>query len=286
MGGRWWKVIALVAIAAFIFTPAIAKAAIGNEGRIIYVKDITRDDSTGEITQTQNLYLKDISSTTATEIQVTNYSGTFSILNPQFNSDGTKVLFTSDEASSGKFSVYLVTADTTNNSGVGILLDGSGLSNDGYKYAALSPDGNLVAYTRWVSANETDLDIYDISTGYSKVEVVNLAKIPDPDGGGVGSCIVRHPVFIDDNTVAFVAEVDGIQNIYTVDLTTSTITDLTGNTSNSAQYGRLRSAWRGNSVNSLIYAKRIDTVGNPSDPVWRKKYARKSCFRRKLNLQN
>jgi len=270
MRGRWWKVIGLVAIAVFIFTPAIAKAAIGNEGRIIYVKEINRDASTGEIDTsagTGQLFLKDISSTTATEIQVTNYSGTFSILNPQFNSDGTQVLFTSDEASSGKFSVYLVTADTTNNSGVGILLDGSGSSGDGYKYAALSPDDNLVAYTRYVSANETDLDIYNIQTGYSQVEVVSLANIPDPDGGGKTSCIVRHPVFIDNDTVAFVAEVDGIQNIYTVDLTTYAITDLTGDTEIKFQYGRLRSAWRGNNVNSLIYAKR-GKVGSNWDTNW------------------
>ena len=227
---------------------------IGNEGRILYVRNVQRTSTDGEITQTGDLYIKEL--LTGIETQVTNFgTGAFSILNPQFNSDGTKILFTSDEKSSGKFSVYLVIGNTTNNSGVGILLDGSGAIGDGYKYASLSPDGNLVAYTRYVDANETDLDIYNIETGYSEVEVVSLANIPDPDGRGVNSCIVRHPVFIDDNIVAFVAEVDGIQNIYTVNLTTYEIINLTGNTTNTAQYGRIRSGWRG-SVNSLIYAKR------------------------------
>ena len=223
---------------------------ISNEGQICYVKDITRDTTTGEITNTGDLYVKNL--LTGKLNQITNFATANpdgAILNPQFTPDGSEILFTySTDPATVNFSVYLTSTNST-------LIDPSQgklsfLPDGNLKYAALSSDydGNngLLAYT-YEGTNQTKLLVYNFNTGFSTC-IVNQQNFE-----------IKHPVFIDNETIAFVGITNGIQNIYTVKADGSSLTNLTNNTPTTPQYGRLLSSIRNPGLTSpmLIYSKRV-----------------------------
>ncbi|MCM8816532.1 MAG: hypothetical protein NC913_03345 [Candidatus Omnitrophica bacterium] len=246
-------VAAAVAILAIGFaTPAFA--AIGNQGRILYTKNVVRN-ADGTIASTGNLFVKDLA--TGTEQQVTNYTAGI-ILNPMFNKDGKKIIYTSNVPTSGvdanTYKVYLVSSSSSISPGVGIELR-SGVANVNYKYAALSPDENTIAFVyEDTAAVETSLWTYDRIRGlYQRVYA-------DPING----IEIRHVVFVNNTTVAFIGKSAGIQNIYLVDLTGPTVTKITNNTSGTVEYISLKSAFKSAAAgNMLIYSKRIK-----SGAVW------------------
>ncbi|MCM8806110.1 MAG: hypothetical protein NC825_05220 [Candidatus Omnitrophica bacterium] len=248
--------VALAATAVLFLVPQFANAAIGNQGRICYVKNVTRN-ADGVITQTGNLFVKDLA--TGIEQQVTNYTlgAGKVILNPMFNADGTKIIFTSNETVSGDntYKIYYVSADSSSNTGVGILLQG-GTGND-YKYAAISPDEKTVAFV-WSSASGDSLWTYNRTNGI-------YTQVFDDSKNGT---TIKDVVFVNATTLAFVGTKSGIQNIYTVDLTGPTATMLTNNTTANVQYLGLKSAIRSATAgNMLIYSKRTKsgTLWSPWD---------------------
>lgn len=229
-------------LAAFFATPALA--AIGNQGRILYTKSVVRATD-GTITSTGNLFVKDLA--TGTEQQVTNYSGSFSILNPMFNANGDKIIFTSNVTvgSDSTYKIYIVSADATVSTGVGIELQ-SGVSTINYKYAALSPDEKTIAFVYDVGGNSS-LWTYNRDTGiYQQV-------YEDP----VNGIEIRNVVFVNATTLAFIGKSGGIQNIYITDLTGPTTTKITNNTVANQEYINLKSGISSSLAgNILIYSKR------------------------------
>lgn len=223
---------------------------ISNQGQICYVRDITRNATTGEITQTGDLYVKNLSTGDVT--QITDFSGSNpngAVLNPQFTEDGSEILFTySTNPGTVDFSVYLTSTNSTlTDPSQGKL---SFLPSADLKYAALSPDydGNsgLLAYT-YARTDRTELWVYNFQTGLSTRLVSQLGFK------------VKHPVFVDNTTIAFVGETNGVQDIYTVLADGGSFTNLTNNIPTTPQYGRLLSSIRNNAGLTspmLIYAKR------------------------------
>jgi len=262
-GGKFMKskkifgAIALISLGLLFIAPQIAQAAIGNQGRILYTKSVVRDVTTGMIIKTGNLFVKDLA--TNTEQQITNYTGDFSILNPMFDADGRQIIYTSNVAvgSDTTYKVYIVSADASVNMGIGIVLQ-SGTSSINYKYAALSPDGNTIAFAyEDTSSSETSLWTYDRDTGvYQQI-------YSDP----VDGIDIRDVVFVNDTTVAFIGKSNGIQNIYVTDLTGPTTVNVTADPDANQEYLGLRSAFRSILAGDLlIYGKRTkSTVWSPWD---------------------
>ena len=228
---------------------------VSNEGQICYVKDITRDTATGEITNTGDLYVKNLSTgklNQITDFAAANPDG--AILNPQFTSDGSEILFTySTDPATVNFSVYLTSTNSTltdpSQGKLSFLPDGN------LKYAALSPDydGNngFLAYT-YERTDKTELMVYNFNTRLS-ICIVNQQNFE-----------IKHPVFIDNETIAFVGITNRIQDIYTVKVDGSSLTNLTNNSPTTPQYGRLLSSMRNPGIPPmppippmLIYSKRV-----------------------------
>ncbi|RLD13606.1 MAG: hypothetical protein DRI28_05525, partial [Caldiserica bacterium] len=222
---------------------------ISNEGQICYVKSVVRG-ADGEITQTGDLYVKNLSTgdvTQITDFATANPNG--AVLNPQLTSDGSEILFTySSNPGTIDFSVYLTSTNSTlTDPSQGKL---SFLPNANLKYATLSPDydGNsgLLAYT-YERTDRTELWVYNFATGLS-TQVVSQQNFE-----------VRHPVFVDETTIAFIGITNGIQDIYTVIADGGSFTNLTNNTPTTPQYGRVLSSMRntvGLTSPMLIYSKR------------------------------
>ncbi len=242
--------VAVAALAVFFATPVLA--AIGNQGRILYTKDVVRD-ADGNIQSTGNLFVKDL--VTGTEQQITNYTGTYSILNPMFSADGSQIIYTSNvPGGAATYKVYIVSADASVSAGVGIELQ-SGPTNENYTYAALSPDGKTIAFVRSYGTTDS-LWTYDRTTGlYQQV-------YEDP----VNGIMIKNVVFVNDTTLAFIGTSNGIQNIYVTDLTGPNTVNLTNNTTANTKYLGLKSAYRSTLAGDLlIYGKRVK-VGTTWQP--------------------
>ena len=228
------------ALAVFFAAPALA--AVGNQGRILYTKDVVRN-ANGVITQTGNLFVKDLA--TGVEQQVTNYTTPTMIRNPMFNADGTKIIYTSNVAvgSDTTYKVYIVSADATVSAGVGIELQ-SGVPTINYTYAALSPDEKTIAFV-YDDGTDVSLWTYKRDTGvYQQVYSKDGIRIKDV-------------VFVNNTTVAFIGTDEGIQNIYITDLTGPSTTKLTNNPNANTQYLGLKSGVRSVLAGDLlIYSKR------------------------------
>ena len=236
--------IALISLGFLFIAPQIAQAAIGNQGRILYTKNVVRNTD-GTIISTGNLFVKDLA--TNIERQVTNYTGTFSILNPMFDTDGKQIIYTSnvDVGSDKTYKIYLVSADASINVGVGIELQG-GVGDINYKYAALSPDGNTIVFS-YEDSDGMSLWAYDRKTHiYQQV-------YSDP----VNGIDIRDVVFVNNTTIAFIGKSQGIQNIYKTDLTGPTTIKITNNKDGGCGYLGLKSGVRSALAGDvLIYSKR------------------------------
>jgi Tol biopolymer transport system component len=220
---------------------------IASEGQILYVEDITRDTDTDEPETTGNLYVKNLE--TGTERKITDFTEG-AILNPQFTPDGSEVLFTYSDGTD-PFQVYLVSVNITIDSAdEGKVAGLSDIEGENLKYAALSPDydgeNGLLVYTQ-DATDRVDLWVYNFAT-----ELKTRIKTE----AGLG---IKHPVFIDDTTIAYIGTIDGIQDIYTISAGGGLATNLTNNISRTPEYGRLLSSQRnpGLSVPYLIYPKRV-----------------------------
>ncbi|HRV03502.1 MAG TPA: hypothetical protein P5025_00450 [Candidatus Ratteibacteria bacterium] len=237
--------IALISLGFLFIAPQIAQAAIGNQGRILYTKDVVRNTD-GTIASTGNLFVKDLA--TNIEQQVTNYTGTFSILNPMFDADGKQIIYTSNVAvgSDTTYKIYLVSADASINVGVGIELQG-GVGDINYKYAALSPDGNTIVFS-YEDSDGMSLWAYDRKTHiYQQVYADSVNGID-----------IRDVVFVNNTTIAFIGKSQGIQNIYKTDLTGPTTIKITNNKDGGCGYLGLKSGVRSALAGDvLIYSKRI-----------------------------
>jgi len=250
-GGKFMKskkifgAIALISLGFLFIAPQIAQAAIGNQGRILYTKDVVRNTD-GTIASTGNLFVKDLA--TNIEQQVTNYTGTFSILNPMFDADGRQIIYTSNVAvgSDTTYKIYLVSADASINEGVGIELQSNTAGID-YKYAALSPDGNTIVFA-YGDSGGMSLWAYDRKTHiYQQVY-----------SDSVNGIDIRDVVFVNNTTVAFIGKSLGIQNIYKTDLTGPTTMKITNNKDGGCGYLGLKSGVRSALAGDvLIYSKRI-----------------------------
>ena len=247
--------IALISLGFLFIAPQIAQAAIGNQGRILYTKDVVRNTD-GTIASTGNLFVKDLA--TNIEQQVTNYTGTFSILNPMFDADGKQIIYTSNVAvgSDTTYKIYLVSADASINVGVGIELQG-GVGDINYKYAALSPDGNTIVFS-YEDSDGMSLWAYDRKTHiYQQVYADSVNGID-----------IRDVVFVNNTTIAFIGKSQGIQNIYKTDLTGPTTIKITNNKDGGCGYLGLKSGVRSALAGDvLIYSKRTkyDSTWSPFD---------------------
>ncbi|MGC8804529.1 MAG: TolB family protein, partial [Candidatus Ratteibacteria bacterium] len=252
---RIFLAVALATLAVCFATPAFA--AIGNQGKVLYTTNVARSTN-GEITQTGNLYVKNLS--TGAIQQVTNYTGTFVIRNPMFSADGSEIIFTSNVLvnSDSSYKVYIVSSSSSNNAGVGVVLQ-SGTPGLNYSYAALSPDGKTIVFVY------SDGSGFDSLWAYDRNNDLYTQVYADETNG----ITIKHVVFVNATTVAFIGESQGIQNIYATDLmaqATQATTNLTGNTVGNQRYLSLRSGVRAG-VDMLIYSKsvKVGTSWNPSD---------------------
>ncbi len=217
-----------------------------NDGQIAYISDVVRN-ADGVITSTGNLYVKNLE--TGQTRQVTNYAGGFTILNPEFSADGSRIIYTSDIG--GDFAVYLVSVHSTvAGPNEGLLLGVPGVD---LKYAALSPDydgyGGSVVYT-YGRSDRTEIWRYDFSTK-STMMIRSTAGLT-----------VRDLVWVNGSNIAYIG-IPGsqIQDIYTMGATGGTPTRITSNTVPTPQYGRILSSWRNPDLGTpmLIYSKRTYT---------------------------
>ncbi len=239
------------------FTTGRSSTMSGNEGQIVYVKNIVRDN--GLVTTTGELYIKNLE--TGVERAITNYTtaGTGAILNPQLTSDGANVVYTySPDPTTTDFDVYIVD--------VNALVDGAdgmveGLAAGNKKYAALSPnyDGEkgLLVYTR-EAADRTELWVYDFATEANS----QIKSLP--------GLFIKHPVFLsqagdNDATIAYIGIQLGYQDIMLVDAGGGSDVNLTNNNISgyvSPEYTRIQASTNNTDVLDmpdpyLIYGKRI-----------------------------
>jgi len=218
-----------------------AVVPISNEGQICYVKGIERTN--GQITKTGDLYIKDL--TTGTEKQITNLGNSGCILNPQFTTDGKKILFTYAQDGTN-FSVYLVDVSST-------VTDPSqgkiNLGSVNVKYAAISTDsdGKTTGYLAYTvgKSDRTELWIYNYKTKTSSQLISQYGFT------------IRDLVFIDSSTIAFIGTSNNIQDIYTINVSGGVKTKITNNSSPSPKYGRLMVSSRNPLVSPyiLLYSK-------------------------------
>ncbi|HPP67169.1 MAG TPA: putative Ig domain-containing protein, partial [bacterium] len=218
----------------------LAYSQLSNEGQICYVADIVRD-ANGDITQTGNLFIKDLAS--GVERQITKYvSPKGVILNPMFTPDGSKILYTySPDPETENFRIYLASRQSTIFKPTQALILKSNNteaipSTYNTKYAAISPDYDgtrgLLVFTV-EQADRTQLYTYNFSTG-------SLTSIIRSEQG----LEIRHPVFIYSSTIAFLGIKNNVQNIYVMSVDAAIYKQLTNNMSTTPRYGRLQGSWR------------------------------------------
>jgi Tol biopolymer transport system component/uncharacterized protein YegL len=192
-------------------------------GKIIYVKDIERDNN-GNIIKTGNLFIKDIE--TFEEHLITNYSGNFIIRDPSFSYDGNEIIYTSNV--SGKWQIYIVNPKGTYKSVESGIVCDTGYEHE---YASISPDKKYIAFVETRDGRKR-LWVYNRSTKiYSLILDDYYLKI-------------SHLSFIENDKIVFTGEKNYIQDIYTIKVDGSELTNLTKNTSPSPKYGRIMTSYR------------------------------------------
>lgn len=229
-----------------------AVTVFGNDGTIVYTRGTVRDAATGEVTATGNLFALNLA--TREETQLTQYADpgvgeVRVILNPVFTPDGEQVLYTAriGADATARFRVYLVALDEVAAGADNRVL----LREDGVelRYAALSPDYNgegagKLAYTR-DAAGRRELWVYDFQTD-QRSQIRSEAGLK-----------ISHPVFVGLNTIAYLGEKNGVQNIYTISDIGQNSNQLTANADSLVQYGRLAASARGTAASVwLTYGKR------------------------------
>lgn len=232
-----------------------AYTPLSNQGQICYVKNIMRNTN-GAITSTGDLFVKNFQ--TGIERRVTNYgtTGTGMILNPMFTPDGSKILYTySPNPATTNFKAYLVsTFSTVSSVNQGLILKKNYTeaipSTMNVKYASISPDytGNtgLLVFTN-EKTDRSELWLYNFSTE-------QLSQLRSEI-----NLYIRHPVFLNAGTIAFIGYKNGVQDIYIVDTNGSNYRKLTTNNPISPEYDRIQSSFRNGTLTQplLIYAKRV-----------------------------
>jgi len=206
----------------------------GRYGKLLYTKNVVRDVESGEITSTGNIFIKDIE--TKSEVQITNYSSCI-IRNPTFSGDGSEIIYTSNI--SGSWKIYIINRGSfVGNPDQGTILD----NGNQHPYATLSPDKKLIAYVE-INGLGCQLSVYNRTTK-QKTLILNNRNLQ-----------IFDLTFINEGMLAFKGVYNGIQDIYTVGLDGTNLTNLTNNTAITPQYGRLTFG----NVNTLFYAKRVYT---------------------------
>ena len=227
---------------------------LSNQGQICYVKNIVRNTN-GIITSTGDLYVKNLQ--TGVERRITNYSttGTGAILNPMLTPDGSKVLYTySPNPSTTNFRIYLVsTLSTVSGTNQGLILKKNNQeaipSTMNTKYAAISPDYNgssgLIVFT-YEKSDRSELWLYNFFTE-------SLSQLRSE-----ANMYIRHPVFLNTGSIAFVGVKNGVQDIYVIDTNGTNYRKLTTNVPISPEYDRIQSGFRNPNLTNplLIYGKR------------------------------
>jgi len=239
---KWLGLIAAVVLLGFAFLmPQMAQATPKNEGQIVYVEVTTRVD--GEITACGNLKVKNLDTNRISTV-IDNSTDNCIILNPTFTSDGENILFTAGDGDPDDYKVFLVSSqsDSVEPSDLTPLKE---IAGSDLKYAALSFDSDgsttgTLAYTK----DGTTLCRYDFSSGINSERTLEAGLV------------IRDIVFLDDNdTVAYIGTKNGIQDIYTISITTGVITKHTVNVSPTPKYGRLSNSVRATGIDYLIYSK-------------------------------
>lgn len=249
MKGSWKWLLGIMAIvvAVFVMVPTAAEAVLGKQGNILYVSGIGRTE--GVITNTGELYTKNLDTGEVNQVTFFTPGAVEMILNPAFTIDGKYIIFTSNKGHSAYFDVYKVPSDATCAAGVNVFLAGSTTSS--YKYAALSPDGNLlVAAMTDTTTGKCYLVKYNVTT---KVREVLL---------GETGMVYSHPVFLDGTAttpstqIVYLGTSNGVPNIYRIGVDGQGKTNLTTNPNGNVQYSRLISAVAGQ-IPYIIYSKRV-----------------------------
>ena len=205
------------------------------EGLLLYVKDIYRQNR--EITRTGNLYIKNTQS--KSETQLTGYSGIYIIRNPSFSSNGKEVIYTSNIG--GLWQIYIISKDRfVGNASQGVVIN----NGNNHPYAALSPDDRHIVYVEEDSNGNTRLFSYN-RISLTKGIVCNVRDL-----------VIKDVEFINNGLVSFIGVYNGIQDIYTVGLDGTNLTNLTNNVPLTPRYGRIKSAWR-YGARYIIYTKAI-----------------------------
>jgi len=218
------------------------------------IKDVTRDEDTGFILSTGNLYIRNLE--TGEEMQLTDYTGAETILNPAFTSRGDEVVFTAKFSGVDYFRVFKIGTEYTHTDlevgGPDILYE---IEDTDLKYAALSPDGTKLVYTKEKNESTTQLCMNEL-TGSEYDELVILVN---QDGQEI-----RHPVFLDNETLVYIGIVNEVQDIYRLNVNGFSLpVNLTNNPTSggdiSPQYGRLKTSSRADTSyqNMVVYSKRV-----------------------------
>lgn len=238
---------------------------LSNQGQICYVKDIVRNTS-GVITSTGDLFLKNLQ--TGNQRRITNYgtTGTGIIFNPMFTPDGSKILYGYRPNSSTNSKLYLVNSlATVSGTNQGLILKKNNQeaipSTMDVRYASISPDYNgnqgLIVFT-CEKTDRAELWLYNFYT--EQLSQLRSEKY----------LYIRHPVFLSSSTIAFVGIKNGVQDIYTVDTNGTNYRKITTNSPVSPEYDRLQSSFRNPVLENplLIYSKRVYDPARYSYTDW------------------
>ena len=172
------------------------------------------------------------------------------------NRAGDSIVFTRPSPSNGR-----------NNSGIwSVNPDGSSFSdmiegeaNLDFKYAAISPDGTKLAFSRNSLASPGTYHLY--------IKTPTETRLLTSAIGYPAEC--AYPLFIDDNRILFLV-IDlthGRYDLYTVNADSTSLTNLTNNNDNSPYFPRLGRPSMDASATSVIYGKQIQDASGFSE--WR-----------------
>ncbi|MDP8218402.1 MAG: Ig domain-containing protein, partial [Candidatus Theseobacter exili] len=229
-----------------------------DKGRILYIKNVERNEDTGIIKSTGDIYMRDLE--TGIETKLTDYTGQETILNPAFTTGGDEVVFTAKVSGVDYFRVFKISTDFTHaDTEIGNPDIFEEFENIDLKYASLSPDGTKLVYTKKKNDTTTQLWMKDIADA-DYPELILLINQSNQ--------IIRHPVFLDNGTIVYLGIINEIQDIYKVSINGLSLpVNFTNNVDPSPQYGRLQTSWRADTSyqNMVIYSKSVWQGYNWSD---------------------
>lgn len=224
-------------------TPSSAPSTPENPGYTYYVKD-------------NNIYKYSFQDNSTTQIT---YFTSGTILNPVLSEDGEKILFS--YSNGGDYEIYWINSDGSGQENLSITYNLNQATKN-QKYAALSPDQTLLAFT----AESIDPNMPGGQQVWLK-ELTGQKRLyqltfNNPETLSLWNCY--YPVFIDDTHILFKADdfSSTLQDYWVVSTAGTDLTNITKNSLFSPYFPRLGRPMLNSDKTMIIYGKQTqDTTG-------------------------